>query len=88
MRPLIIDLHIGRRPILAVGNVNSGGDIDMLRYSQQPGVPNLQVLIRHDDFEREYAYDEADNASVNAANANGWLLVSMRYDWLRIFGTD
>lgn len=88
MRPLTIDLHVGRRPILAVGNVNSGGDIDMLRYSQQPGAPNLQVLIRHDDFEREYAYDEANNASVNAANANGWLLVSMRYDWLRIFDTE
>ena len=25
-----------------------------------------------DDFEREYAYDEADGASVKAANANGW----------------
>jgi phosphoserine phosphatase len=88
MRPLTIDLHVGRRPILAVGNVNSGGDIDMLRYSQQAGIPNLQVLIVHDDFEREYAYDEADGASVKAANANGWLLVSMRYDWLRIFGTE
>ncbi len=58
------------------------------RYSQQPGVPNLQVLIRHDDFEREYAYDEPDGASMKAANANGWLLVSMRYDWLRIFGAE
>ncbi|MBL8199604.1 MAG: haloacid dehalogenase-like hydrolase [Chromatiales bacterium] len=88
MKPLTIDLHVGRRPILAVGNVNSGGDIDMLRYSQQPGVPNLQILIRHDDFEREYAYDEPDGASVKAANANGWLVVSMRYDWLRIFGAE
>lgn len=87
-KPLAIDLHVGRRPILAVGNVKSGGDIDMLRYSQQPDVPNLQVLIRHDDFEREYAYDEPDGASVKAANANGWLVVSMRYDWLRVFGAD
>lgn len=88
LKPLAIDLHVGRRPILAVGNVNSGGDIHLLRYSQQPGVPNLQVLIRHDDFEREYAYDEPDGASMKAANANGWLLVSMRYDWLRIFGAE
>ncbi len=87
-RPLTFNLHVGRRPILAVGNVNSGGDIDMLRYSQQPGVPNLQILIRHDDFEREYAYDEADDASVKAASANGWLLVSMRYDWLQIFSAE
>jgi phosphoserine phosphatase len=88
LKPLAIDLHVGRRPILAVGNVNSGGDVHMLRYSQQPGVPSLQVLIRHDDFEREYAYEEPDGASVKAANANGWLLVSMRYDWLRIFGAE
>jgi phosphoserine phosphatase len=87
-KPMTIDLHVGQRPILAVGNVNSGGDIDMLRYSQQPGVSNLQILIRHDDFEREYAYDEPDGASLKAANANGWLVVSMRYDWLRIFGAE
>jgi hypothetical protein len=60
----------------------------MLRYSQQPDVPNLQILIRHDDYEREYAYDEADDGSVKAANANGWLLVSMRYDWLQIFSAE
>lgn len=88
LKPLTIDQHVGKRPILAIGNVNSGGDIDMLRYSQQPGVPNLQVLIQHDDFEREYAYDEPDGASLKAANTNGWLLVSMRYDWLRIFGAE
>jgi len=87
-RPLTIDLHVGRRPILAVGNVNSGSDIDMLRYSQQDGKPNLQVVIRHDDFDREYAYEEPDDASVKAANAHGWLLVSMRYDWLQIFSGD
>lgn len=88
VKPLTIDMHVGRRPILAVGNVRSGGDIDLLRYSRQPGKPNLQLLIRHDDFEREYAYDEADGASIKAANANDWLQVSMRYDWLRVFGAE
>lgn len=87
-KPLAIDLHIGKRPILAVGRIHSGGDIDMLRYSQQAGTPNLQILIQHDDFEREFAYDEADKASSSAANAGGWLTVSMRYDWLRIFSAD
>jgi len=87
-RPASIDLHVGRRPILAVGHISSGGDVDMLRYSQQPGVPNLQVLIRHDDFEREYAYDEPDGASIKAANASGWAQVSMRFDWLRVFGAE
>ena len=87
-KPVAIDLHVGRRPILAIGNINSGGDIDMLRYSQRPDVPNLQVLIRHDDFEREYAYDEPDGASMKAAVTHGWLLVSMRYDWRQIFSAE
>ncbi len=92
-KPLFIDLHIGRRPILAVGNVGSGGDIDMLRYSQDGrgtsgNPPTLQLLVRHDDFEREYLYDEDNQASVQAANARGWLVVSMRFDWLRIFGDN
>ncbi len=87
-KPLTLDLHVGRRPILAVGNVNSGGDIDLLRYSQQPGRTTLQMLIQHDDFDREYAYDEPGGESVKAANANGWLLVSMRYDWLRVFSDN
>lgn len=87
-KPLTIDMEIGKRPILAVGRVNSGNDIDMLRYSQQPGSPSLQILIQHDDFEREFAYDEAGKASQQAANAGGWLTVSMRFDWLRIFDAE
>lgn len=91
IKPLSIDQHIGLRPILAAGNVRSGGDIDMLRYSQRAETPgarpqqSLQILIRHDDFEREYAYDEKDRASLNAADANGWMIVSMRYDWRQVF---
>lgn len=87
-KPLAIDRQIGKRPILAVGRINAGSDIDMLRYGRQPGRPGLQVLIQHDDFDREYAYDEADKASNKAANAGGWLTVSMRFDWLRIFNAD
>jgi FMN phosphatase YigB (HAD superfamily) len=82
------DLLVGRRPLLAVGNVHAGADIELLRYSQGnrvDGPPTVQLLIQHDDFEREYAYDEPDMASVNAANTSGWLLVSMRYDWLQLF---
>jgi phosphoserine phosphatase len=94
VKVLSIDQRIGRRPILAVGNVGSGGDIGMLRYSQQAGTPgsgpqrSLQILIRHDDFEREYAYDEKDRASLNAADSNGWMIVSMRYDWRQLFSSQ
>lgn len=91
VKVLGIDQRIGQQPILAVGNIRSGGDIDMLRYSQhaekQGSSPqrSLQILIQHDDFKREYAYDEKDRASLNAADANGWMIVSMRYDWRQVF---
>lgn len=87
-KPIGIHMHIGQRPVLAVGNAGSGGDVDMLRYSEGgPGSnrPSLQILIKHDDFEREYAYDEASRASLNAADSRGWMVVSMRYDWRRVF---
>jgi phosphoserine phosphatase len=88
VKPLTVDAHVGGRPILVVGNVGSGGDIPLLRYSRQGGRLTLQVLVRHDDFEREYAYDEPDGASLKAANEQGWLVVSMRHDWLRVFGAE
>ncbi len=84
-KPLAIAEHIGRRPILAAGNVRSGGDVAMLRYSQDPARRSLQLLLMHDDWERESAYDETDRASLIAAEQQGWAVVSMRWDWRRVF---
>jgi len=84
-KPVSIELHIGRQPIFVAGNVKSGGDIAMLRYSQLSDKPNLQLLVHHDDADREFAYDEEDNASLDAARENGWSVVSMRDDWKRVF---
>lgn len=83
-KPIGIDLHIGQRPIFAAGNERSGGDIAMLTYSQQQQ-PSFQLLIDHDDSDREFAYQEPDNASLNAAKANGWHVVSIKNDWQEVF---
>jgi hypothetical protein len=84
-KPVNIDRHIGRRPLLAAGNVRSGGDIAMLSYSQLPGRPSLQLLINHDDAAREFAYGESDGASLAAAARHGWQVVSMKHDWRVVF---
>ena len=47
--------------------------------------PSLQLLVNHDDETREFAYAEADSASINAVNASDLLLVSMKNDWESIF---
>jgi hypothetical protein len=85
VKPVNIDLHIGLRPLLAMGNVRSGGDIGMLNYSQGRRGPSLQLLVNHDDGEREFAYVEKDNASLSAAKAKGWLVVSIKNDWKSVF---
>ena len=82
---LNIDLHIGRKPIFAAGNIHNGGDIAMLRYSQSQDRSTLQLLINHDDSDREFSYMERDDASLNAAKKNNWIIVSMQRDFKRIF---
>lgn len=83
-KPIGIDLHSGKRPIFSAGNVRSGGDIAHLTYSQQQQ-PSVQLMIYHDDDDREFAYDEPDNASLQASAENGWTVVSMKNDWKTIF---
>jgi len=80
-----IGLHIGQRPLFAMGNVRSGGDIGMLTYSQGRSGRSLQLLLNHDDEEREFAYSEKNGESLQAAKANGWSVVSMKNDWKSIF---
>ena len=86
-KPVSIGEFIGRRPILAVGNVGTTGDIEMLRWSQSSDRPNLQLLVLHDDAEREMAYGEPGNESLDAAKAGGWTVVRMASDWKRVFAT-
>ncbi len=84
-KPVGIDLHIGKRPVFAAGNERTGGDIAMLTYSQGRSGLSFQVLINHDDAQREFAYEEPNNASLKAAKANGWQVVSMQKDWKVVF---
>jgi phosphoserine phosphatase len=84
-----IQTHIGRRPILAVGN--SAGDREMLEYAHTGPLPSLCVVVDHDDAEREYAYSGAAVTNPDAepilatAERFGWTVVSMRRDWNRVF---
>lgn len=71
--------------MFVAGNVRSGGDIAMLSASQQRRGPSFQLLINHDDARREFAYQEKDGASLRAARAGGWNVVSMRDDWKTVF---
>ncbi len=82
-KPVNIALHIGRPPILAAGNAN--GDVEMLEFAQATGGPFLNMLLHHDDAEREYAYDQGAEKALQLAAERGWQVVSMRNDWQTIF---
>ncbi|NOJ98336.1 haloacid dehalogenase-like hydrolase [Corallococcus coralloides] len=84
-KPVGIEQRIGRRPVFAAGNVRSGGDIQMLQYAKEQPRPGFSLLIHHDDAEREFAYEEKNDASLKAAREGGWTVVSMRQDWKHIF---
>ena len=87
-KPVGINQHIGRKPVLSAGNVFSGGDIAMLTYCQSHPGATLQLMVNHDDAAREFAYAEPDNASLKAAATNGWNVVSMKDDWKQIFAFE
>jgi hypothetical protein len=87
-KPLAIDRHIGRRPILAAGN--SDGDFQMLEYTTAGDGLRLGMLIHHTDAAREWAYDREGhigvlNRGLDEAADRGWLLVDMARDWDRIY---
>ncbi|MEZ6044184.1 MAG: HAD family hydrolase [Planctomycetaceae bacterium] len=87
-KPVGIHHHIGKRPLIAVGN--SDGDFQMLEYVTTGSGPRLGVIIHHDDAEREYAYDRDSHIGkldrgLDEAGSRGWVLVSMKEDWKQIF---
>jgi phosphoserine phosphatase len=87
-KPVGINKFIGRRPIAAFGN--SDGDLQMLQWTTSGPGRRFGLIVHHDDAEREYAYDRDSHvgrldASLDAAPAAGWTVVSIKRDWKQIF---
>lgn len=96
-KPVGINLFIGKRPNAAFGN--STGDQQMLEYTQAGDGARLMMLVHHDDAEREYAYGPGGGLPdtkvgtfsqdlMDEAKKSGWVVVSMKNDWKRIFSSD
>ncbi|WPU64206.1 HAD family hydrolase [Peredibacter starrii] len=84
-KPIGIQRNIGKRPVIACGNVGNEGDVQMLRYSQGSKYRSLQLLVNHDDGAREFVYGEPKNTSLNWAQQYKWNVISMKKDWLKVF---
>jgi hypothetical protein len=96
-KPVGINKFIGRRPIAAFGN--SDGDRQMLEWTAAGSGRSLMMLVLHDDAEREYAYGPAgglpdthfgtfSQSTMDEATKSGWVVISMKKDWKRIFAFD
>jgi phosphoglycolate phosphatase-like HAD superfamily hydrolase len=96
-KPEGIHLMIGRRPFAAFGN--STGDRQMLEYTTAGEGVRLGTLLLHDDARREYAYGPAQGlpdsrvgtftqALYDEAKRRGWVVISMKDDWKRLFPFD
>lgn len=84
-KPENIQLHIGKVPVIAVGN--SDGDLEMLTYTDDNNKDSksFEIIIHHDDAIREYAYDSGAERILKKAEKRGWNVVSMENDFLNIF---
>jgi phosphoglycolate phosphatase-like HAD superfamily hydrolase len=90
-KPVGIYRAIGRRPLAAFGN--SDGDLQMLQFTEAGPGRRLMLIVRHDDSEREFAYDRKSpvgklDKALDEARARKWIIVSMRNDWKRIFAFE
>ena len=96
-KPVGINKFIGRRPVAAFGN--SGGDREMLEWTGAGSRARLLMLVFHDDAEREYAYGPANGlpdtpfgafppSLMEEAKKKGWVVISMKNDWKRIFASQ
>jgi hypothetical protein len=82
-KPVNIQLHVGRPPILTAGNSN--GDMAMMEFAAAGHHPYLNLLVCHDDAEREYAYDDSADRVQQAARERSWVTISMKHDWREVF---
>jgi phosphoglycolate phosphatase-like HAD superfamily hydrolase len=90
-KPVGIYRHIGKRPIAAFGN--SDGDLQMLQFTAAGEGRRFMLIVRHDDAEREFAYDRQSHIgrldkALDEARAKNWTVVSMKSDWKKIFAFE
>jgi phosphoserine phosphatase len=88
-KPVGIQQHIGRRPIMAFGN--SDGDFQMLQWTTSGPGPRFGLIVHHDDADREFAYDRDSKVGKLAQGLDegpqlGWTIVSIKNDWNSVFG--
>ncbi|HWQ93287.1 MAG TPA: HAD family hydrolase [Clostridia bacterium] len=87
-KPVGINSHIGRRPVMAFGN--SDGDFQMLEWTTAGSGPRFGLIVHHTEAQREWAYDRDSHfgrldQALDEAPRRGWVVVDMKQDWNRVY---
>ncbi len=87
-KPVGIQTHIGRRPIMAFGN--SDGDLQMLQWTAAGAGPRFCLYVHHTDAASEWAYDRDSHIGrldkgLDEAKAKGWTVASVKDDWKTVY---
>lgn len=87
-KPIAINRHIRRRPIMAFGN--SDGDFAMLEWTTTGVGMRFGLLVHHTDDEREWASDRESHIGrldrgLDEGPSRGWTILSMADDWTVVF---
>lgn len=87
-KPVAIDHHIGKHPVMAFGN--SDGDLQMLQWTTAGTGPRFGLIVHHTDDGREVAYDRDSRIGrldkvLALAPQMGWTVVDMKTDWKTVF---
>ena len=79
--------EIGRQPVLSFGN--SGGDVSMHNYTIfNNRYKSMAFMLIADDSERDYGDAEKVQPLKEKWEANGYQVISMRDDFLTIYGEE
>ena len=78
-----IQLHVGWPPILVGGNSN--GDLPMMEFAAASGKPYLNLLMHHNDAEREFETEHSAEQALKTAEERNWTIINMKDDFAVMF---
>ena len=61
------------------------GDLQRMEFAAASGRSHLNLLLRHDDADREYAYDHSAERIQGFAQERQWTTISTKRDFKCIF---
>lgn len=86
-KPMQLMQELGQKPVIAFGN--STGDTSMFMFTTyQNPYPAMAFCVVPDDDVREVAYPVKAEKLKALCDANGWYAVSMKQDFVTIYGDD